>query len=39
VQVEKEFGLIYWEHEIVAVIFDVNAYARFYGESREELVT
>jgi hypothetical protein len=39
VQVEKKFGLIYWEHKIVAVIFDVNPNASFNGESREELVT
>jgi len=39
VQVEKKFGLIYWEHKIIAIVFDVNPYARFNGQPREELVT
>ena len=38
-QVEEKFSFIYWEHKIVAVIFDVNAYASFDGQPGEELVT
>jgi hypothetical protein len=39
VQVEEKFGLIYWEPKVVAIIFDINAYARFDCQPREEFVT